>query len=138
MIFSQFSSRRRVFVKRVASVSSITLAVSLAACGSHGISLGGDSTGSYSRQTANSAPVPPESIPGYSDKRANTYGATLQPASYDGASGGASIQRTSLAPVRTAANDGGNAGSYIGGSYAMQPLDANDGGQPVRGVAGKR
>ncbi len=139
MIFSQFSSRRRVFVKRVASVSSITLAVSLAACGSHGLSFGGsDSTGSYSRQTANSAPVPPEPIPGYSGKRANTYGATLQPASYDGGSAGSSIERTSLAPVRTASSDGGSAGTYMGGSYAMQPLDADAVGQPARGVAGER
>ncbi|MGF1620966.1 MAG: peptidoglycan DD-metalloendopeptidase family protein [Rhodomicrobiaceae bacterium] len=62
----------------------------------------------------------------------------LQPASYGGGSAGSSIERTSLAPVRTASSEGGNAGTYMGGSYAMQPLDADAGGQPERGAVGKR
>jgi len=140
MKFSQFSYWRRVFVKRVASVSVVALAVSLTACSSQGISVSQDQTGSYNRKTASSTPIPSEPVYGYPDKngRSGSYGASLKTASYADDKRGARIQRTSLAPVRTASYNNAE-GRYAGSSYALQPIDAHEkSGSPRASGAGKR
>jgi murein DD-endopeptidase MepM/ murein hydrolase activator NlpD len=121
MKFSQFSSRRRVFVKRVASICSISAAALLAGCGSQGISFwdGGSESKSY---RAGSIPIPSEPIPGHRGNAANAPAPVLQPAVVTSQSSGAAIQRAALAPVHSASADQG-AGGYIGGSFAMQPIE---------------
>jgi murein DD-endopeptidase MepM/ murein hydrolase activator NlpD len=121
MKFSQFSSRRRVFVKRVASVCSISAAALLAGCGSQGISFwdGGSESESY---RAGSIPIPSEPIPGRRGNAAHAPAPVFQPAVATSQSSGPAIQRTALAPVHPVSGDQGAAG-YIGGSFAMQPIE---------------
>jgi murein DD-endopeptidase MepM/ murein hydrolase activator NlpD len=126
MISSQFSFRRRVFVKRVASIFSIGLAVSLAACSSQGISF--EETASFRDSHGSTVPIPSEPVYGYSDTKtaaSSGNGAPFRSAATDTGYPQSSIQRTSLAPVRTASYDSPGSGSYVGGSYAMQPVLAH-------------
>ncbi len=126
MISSQFSFRRRVFVKRVASIFSIGLAVSLAACSSQGISF--EETGAIRDRHGSSVPIPSEPVYGYSDAKTAARGgngAPFRSAAADTSYPQSSIQRTSLAPVRTASYDSSGSGRYVGGSYAMQPVVAH-------------
>lgn len=148
MIFVEFVSRRRVLVKRVAFVSGVILAASLAGCSSQGLDYSDDgSTGAPKRATL-SVPIPSEPVYGYSD---NKHGARGPRAAFAGGQD-SPVQRGSLAPVgaapadvaggppraygqsqtapsgsslpRYASNDGSIA-PLAGGSYAMQPVDAH-------------
>jgi LysM repeat protein len=129
MKFSQFLVRRRVFVKRVASVCSIGIAVSLAACSSQGFSFSDKGYGRDGRHA--SIPIPSEPVYGYPDRTGavdGAYGAPFPSAAADAGDSQLSIQRTSLAPVRTASYDGRGDGAYVGASYAMQPVDGDAAG----------
>ncbi len=138
----QFLFRRHMHVKRVASVCSISLAVSLAACSSQGLSLEETGSSNYAHNTRGTVLIPSEPVYGYPDKDAaasdhrapfNTADASL------GASAApTSIQRTSLAPVRTASYDAPAGGNYLGNSYAMGPVTHDGGGAEPHSAAGPR
>lgn len=157
MISSQFVHRRRVFVKRVASVFGIGLTVSLGGCSSQGIAFsdGGGERSRYS--TTGSVPIPSEPVYGVADAGKGTSDTVAAPyKSAAAASYQPAIQRDTLAPVgatydsassrafgqqpgakpsglpQYASNGWGN-GQYVGGSYAMGPVEA-----PSAAPAGKR
>ncbi len=130
MIFSQFWFWRRVFVKRVALFSTIGLAATLAACSSQGISFddGGGHRQRYSK--AGSIPIPSEPVYGHTG--ASVTGSGTGDVPYWKAAAGSSprtepfIERSALAPVKTASYSGQVSGGYVGSSYAMQPIGAHD------------
>jgi murein DD-endopeptidase MepM/ murein hydrolase activator NlpD len=112
MMFSQFSSRRCVLLKRAASVSVFGLAAFLAGCSAQGVSFDDLQTKRYAQHKAASSPVPSEPVYGYRDAGHTTTAAT---GSYEPAT----IRREKIAPVRVASLDSG----YVGSSYAMQPVN---------------
>ena len=127
MISSQFSFRQRLSVKRVASIFAISLAVSLAGCSYQGISYEDVSGKRYSK--AGSIPIPPEPVYGYPDD--TVTGSRPSNAPYWKASTTpvyepAAIKRTALAPVDPSSDRVAATGDYVGGTYALQPVDAHD------------
>ena len=125
MILSQFSFRRRVFVKRVASVLSVSVAVSLAACSSHGIPFSDSGEQHHRYRKTGSILIPPEPVYGYADSsttESSSNKASFKQASYVASYQEPTIQRTALAPVHKASYDG----SFTGSSFAMQPVDAHE------------
>jgi murein DD-endopeptidase MepM/ murein hydrolase activator NlpD len=141
---SEFWFRRRVFVKRVASVLSAGLAISLAGCGSQGISFSDDGAPARRYSKALSVPVPSEPVYGHSSRGGGTGAPFASNYARDGYGG--AIRRDSLVPVRTASyepdgressrafgqNDGGKTASYP--RYASNAADA--GGIYAMGSAG--
>ena len=135
MISQQFVLRRRVFVKRVASVCGLGLLVSVGGCSSQGLSLSDSGAGAYGQGATGSVPIPSEPVYGYPDTPSARAGSPAAPASgYHEAS----VQRGPLAPVLPAAYDGagtdhgdpryasGSAepgSAAVGGSYIMQPVE---------------
>lgn len=108
MMYSQDSLWHRVFVKRVASLLTCALAVSLAGCSVLGVSVGDVQTERYQEYKTASRPIPSEPVYGYSDKEAVSAVARYQKPA---------IERKTLKPVRVASLDS----NYVGSSYAMQP-----------------
>ncbi len=136
MISRQFGLRRRVFVKRVASICGLGLLVSVSGCSSQGLSLSDNGAERYGTGATGSVPIPPEPVYGYADTP------SAGPVSGAGGYHEASVQHALLAPVRTASGSA-EPGSYVGGSYAMQPVEdhggANSSYPPGAGAApGKR
>lgn len=126
MILVEFLSRRRVFVKRVASVCGIILAAPLAGCGSQGIDYGDSGPKPSARRATLSVPIPSEPVYGHADSRNVSGRAPYATASKNGYYQEASVQRGALAPLGANSDEG----APIGGSYAMQPV-VEDGGAGV-------
>jgi murein DD-endopeptidase MepM/ murein hydrolase activator NlpD len=130
MIFSKFSVRQRLNVKRVASFLGLSFAVSLAGCSSQGISYDdvGEQPKRYSK--ALSIPIPSEPVYGHADSSVTASGPSDLPywkESSNSTYAPARIERTALAPVQPASYSGPASGSYVGGTYAMQPVDVHEG-----------
>lgn len=150
MISSQFVHRRRVFVKRVASVFGMSLSVSLAGCSSQGISFNDSGTEPSRYAATGSVPIPSEPVYGAADTGKAGSSAAYRAAAADSSYQEPAIKRGALAPLRTASYDGAanaggssrafgqqdgakklgypqyasNGNDYVGGSYAMQPVEA--------------
>ena len=112
MMYSQFSFWHRVFVKRVASISTFGLAVFLAGCSAQGVSVGDLQVERYKEYKTASTPIPSEPVYGYNNKETVSAVASYQKPA---------IERRTLKPVRVASLDN----NYVGSSYAMQPVQSS-------------
>ena len=136
MISSKVSSRRRDVAKCVASVFGIVLVLPLMGCSSQGVLLSDSGSNAYGQKTTGSVPIPSEPVYGEADSGSAPYWSSKARVPAASATGSAykeaSVQRGTLTPVSTAyaapaSND--QQGADLGGSYALQPLDAPASGQ---------
>ena len=129
MISSNVSSRRRVVAKRVASIFGIVLVLPLIGCSSQGVRFSDSGSNDYRQGSTGSVPIPKEPVYGEADSGSAPYWSSKARVPSASAAGGAykeaSIERGTLAPVSANYEP---QGAYVGGSYALQPLDGHEGG----------